>query len=90
MIATYNLDSSFDLSAIQELTFEELDFVNGGQFSWHEFGETVGRGALAGGISGGVVGGIFGPGIVAGALAGAVGGGIYNGVDYVIIHYNQK
>jgi hypothetical protein len=65
-------------AGIQELRFDEIDFVNGA-VNWRKVGNSFVGGAIGGAVGGAVTGGItgaaFGPGALVGAAVGAAAGG---------------
>ena len=62
-----------------ELTMDEIFFVDGGEWSWKEFGQEVLGGAVSGAVGGAVAGGGL-----AGAGVGALGGGLGAAALYLV------
>lgn len=77
MKQTTRLDGQQEVEAIRELSFEELDSIAGGAWSWKKF-----FGAIAGGAATGAAGGAAAGGV--GAGPGAIGGGLLGGIGYCI------
>lgn len=77
-------------AGIQELGFDEIDFVNGA-VNWQQVGNAFVGGAIGGAVGGAVTGGItgaaFGPGALVGAAVGAAasgwGGGLAAGITEI-------
>lgn len=68
-----------------QLSFDEMMLIDGGAWSWKEFGKSV-LGSTVGGAAGGAVVGAMAGGVGAGpgALTGAVGGAITGAVTYLV------
>ena len=81
--------SQFAGSGIQELNFDEIDMIYGGDFNWISLGDAIARGAIAGGAGGAVVAGVTGgalwPAVGIGALGGAVANGIDNALEQTVL-----
>lgn len=65
------------VGGIQELSFDEIQGVDGGAGTWKELGAMVAGGMIGGAVTGAIAGAVGGPGGAgAGATAGAIGGGV--------------
>jgi hypothetical protein len=62
------------MNNFQELTMDELMYIDGGEWSWKGFAQSTVAGAVGGAIAGAAGGTITLP--VVGTVSGAVGGGI--------------
>jgi len=63
------------VKGFNEISYDELMDVNGGEFSWNQFVGAMAAGAVGGAMAGSLVGGGgAGPGAVSGAL---IGGAAY-------------
>lgn len=68
-----------------EMSFDEMLSLDGGKWSWKEFGKQVFGGAAAGAAGGAVTGAMAGgAGAAPGALAGGVGGAVTGGIMYLL------
>ncbi len=59
-------------NSFTEMSFDEMQTLDGGAWSWKEFGRNIVGGAVSGAVGGAVAGG--GAGAVPGAVGGALGG----------------
>lgn len=68
-----------------EMTMDEMLLIDGGAWSWKEFGKSVVGGAVGGAAGGAVTGAMAGGvGALPGAGVGAAGGAVSGAVAYLI------
>ena len=74
------MEMTLNMGCFEELSTDEMLTIDGGAWSWKEFGRNIVGGALSGAIGGAIAGGSWNGGIGAapgagfGALGGAAGG----------------
>ncbi|SHH17627.1 Blp family class II bacteriocin [Tepidibacter thalassicus] len=73
---------TLNINTFNELTYNELMLINGGEWNWYAFFDAVVGGAVSGAIAGSAVGTmtipLIGevPGVIGGAVIGAIGGAL--------------
>ncbi|TCW36053.1 lactobin A/cerein 7B family class IIb bacteriocin [Thermohydrogenium kirishiense] len=78
------MEAILPMNGFMELTEEDLMMIDGGAWSWKEFGRTTLAGAVGGGITGAFGGSMTLP--VIGTVSGAVGGAIVGGLGGAAVY----
>lgn len=80
------MEMTFNMSAFEVLDQDMLMLIDGGAWSWKEFGQATVGGAVGGGITGACAGSVTLPvvGSVAGWAGGAILGGIGGAATYLV------